>query len=104
MHAEGVIARRIKRLRKAELSNVLMDDIGAAHLYISIPDRETEARLTREAQSMGFQLPSSPPQLLERSWLDDDFVPLGIEVDIPDASDVDRSDIDSEDSEDFIHI
>ena len=56
LHAEGVIARRIEKLRKQELEKILPGDIGASHLYIPIPDRETEARLAKEAQLTGFQL------------------------------------------------
>jgi len=104
LHAEGVIARRIKRLWKAELTTVLPDDIDAAHLYISILDRETEARIAREAQLTGFQL-HVLKELVERDCpivLNDDFMSLEMKGELNKASDIDSED--SEDSKDFIYI
>jgi hypothetical protein len=48
LHAAGVDARRIERRRKAALKKVAVDDIGAAHLAILIPDPEQEAKLEQE--------------------------------------------------------
>jgi len=85
------------------LATVLPDDIGAAHLYISIPDQETKARIAREAQLTGFQL-HVLEELIERDpiALNDDFISLEVEGELNKASDIDLED--SEDSEDFIHI
>ena len=44
LKARGVIARRVERLRKAELKRVLDDDIGVGHLLIPIPDPEVQAK------------------------------------------------------------
>ena len=51
-----MISRRIKRLQKRELETLLDSDIGATHLYILVPDRETELRLERESQLTGCRL------------------------------------------------
>ena len=56
IHREGVHACRINRLNKIELHNLDPNDIGAAYLYILVPDRETELRITKESQLTGCQL------------------------------------------------
>jgi hypothetical protein len=59
LHIAGVAARRIERLRKAELKRVQANDIGAAHLTISIPDPEKETenlvQKTQEARVLEEQ-------------------------------------------------
>lgn len=52
----GIHRRRIERLRKKELEKVLLRDIGAAHLYIEIPDPETIAKREYESTQLGLQL------------------------------------------------
>src|SRR5882757_2543844 len=49
-HQAGVHARRIERLRKAELRKALEDDIGLAHLTIPIPDPETQEDIQEDTQ------------------------------------------------------
>ena len=46
-HQAGVQARRIERLRKAELRKALEGDIGLAHLTIPIPDPETQEEISK---------------------------------------------------------
>jgi hypothetical protein len=93
LHKEGVIARRCEQRQRKILLDLDPDDIGAGVFYIPIPDRETEAKLaTLEGIHQSF--PSSPPNALDNSWLNDDMVPLDIEGDIADASDVEDSEDD----------
>jgi hypothetical protein len=90
-HQAGVHARRIERLRKAELRKALEDDIGLAHLTIPIPDPETQdiQEDTQETILEGFEagdpknwIQEEVPDVQEdqvdhsRDWLQDDFVPF----------------------------
>jgi hypothetical protein len=88
-HQAGVHARRIERLRKAELRKALEDDIGLAHLTIPIPDPETETQDiqedTQETIPEGFEAGDPKNWLQEevqdqvdhsKDWLQDDFVPF----------------------------
>jgi hypothetical protein len=116
LRASSVLHRRIKRLRKKELKSVAVNDIGAAHLNVSIPDPEAVAKTLIEEDSKilgaippileGFKagdplnwqqqlLPEEeaiPYTELSKRWLQDDFV--GFE----DESDDDSSSHASEDS------
>jgi hypothetical protein len=90
-HQAGVHARRIERLRKAELRKALEDDIGLAHVTIPIPDPETQdiQEDTQETILEGFEagdpknwIQEEVPDVQEdqvdhsRDWLQDDFVPF----------------------------
>jgi hypothetical protein len=90
-HQASVYARRIERLRKAELRKALEDDIGLAHLTIPIPDPETQdiQEDTQETILEGFEagdpknwIQEEVPDVQEdqvdhsRDWLQDDFVPF----------------------------
>jgi hypothetical protein len=88
-HQAGVHARRIERLRKAELRKALEDDIGLAHLTIPIPDPETETQDiqedTQETIPEGFEAGDPKNWIQEevqdqvdhsKDWLQDDFVPF----------------------------
>jgi len=83
-HQAGVHARRIERLRKAELRKALEDDIGLAHLTIRIPDPETQdiQEDTQETIPEGFEAGDPKNWMQEeqvdhsKDWLQDDFVPF----------------------------
>jgi len=93
-HQAGVHARRIERLRKAELRKALEDDIGLAHLTIPIPDPETQdiQEDTQETIPEGFEAGDPKNWIQEdvqevqdvqedqvdhsKDWLQDDFVPF----------------------------
>jgi hypothetical protein len=87
-HQAGVHARRIERLRKAELRKALEDDIGLAHLTIPILDPETQdiQEDTQETITEGFEAGDPKNWMQEevpedqvdhsKDWLQDDFVPF----------------------------
>jgi hypothetical protein len=90
-HQAGVHARRIERLRKAELRKALEDDIGLAHLTIPIPDPETQdiQEDTQETIPEGFEAGDPKNWIQEevqdvqedlvdhsKDWLQHDFVPF----------------------------
>jgi len=54
-----VICRRIERFRKAIVRELLEDDVGAVHLLIPVPDRETELKKAEIEALKGFQLPDN---------------------------------------------
>jgi hypothetical protein len=81
------------------LEKVLPGDIGASHLYIPIPDRETEAKLAEEAQLLGFQLPlQGPEELVEKDLYGDGFIFLNSDPSKTSSSD------DSDDSDHFFTL
>ena len=94
LHAKGVHARRIERLRKQELEKILPGDIGASHLYIPIPDQETEAKLAKEAQLTGLQLLLEATEVVVKEGLlvGDDFIFLDSENEASSSGDSDDSD------------
>jgi hypothetical protein len=53
LHRQGVNSRNLERSRKRALKRLLLDDIGAGHLFIPVPDLE---QLAKEAELAGIQL------------------------------------------------
>src|ERR1700722_16612002 len=95
-HQAAVQARRIERLRKAELRRALEDDIGLAHLTIPIPDPETQEDIQEDTQETipeGFEAGDPKNWIQEeqvdhsKDWLQDDFVPFEEEEDELSSSD-----------------
>jgi hypothetical protein len=102
-HQAGVQARRIERLRKAELRKALEDDIGLAHLTIPIPDPETQEDIQEDTQETipeGFEAGDPKNWIQEeqvdhsKDWLQDDFVPFEEEEDELSSSDESNSSCD----------
>jgi hypothetical protein len=118
LYTTGVTARQIEKCQKKALKNVAIDDLGAAHLTIPIPDPEVEAKLEQERLEqkavLGIIPETIPETILEgfeagdpsqwypsgrvvednpdRQWLQDDYV--AFEKDNTSSSD------DSDDSDD----
>jgi hypothetical protein len=70
LHRQGVDSRNLDRSRKRALKRLLLDDIGAGHLFIPVPDPE---QLAKEAELAGIQL-LGEAERAEYIEIQDDFI------------------------------
>jgi hypothetical protein len=91
LYCQGVDSQNLERSRKRALKRLLLDDIGAGHLFILVPDPEKLAKDAELAGLAGMQL-LGEAEHAEYAEMQDDFLPF---------SDSDPSSKESDDSVTF---